>query len=452
MDIAQLERAMLGDLWTSPDLWNHLAFLCDTCNGRFAGTENERRAGDYLLACLRKYGLVNVIAEPFEMRGWERGGACLTILDGERESELPCQGLPGTRGCDLEAEIVDARQGAAADFQGLSAAGKIVLTSSAGPSRGDKYREAIEAGATAFIFSSDQPGMLAPTGSIDQDLPGIGLAYEHAARLKRLLAAGPVRARLSIQARVQPVTARNIIAEIPGTDPGEGWILAGGHYDGHDIAQGAQDNAAGTAILLEAARLLTPLRPHLKAGIRFVFFSGEELGLFGSYTYARVHAGELGQLRLVFNTDVVGMAMPLVLQTQGSPELARYLRSLPLQELDATVNDGPNSLIMNSDHFPFSLAGVAGVWALTSVPPTGHGWVHTSADTLDKLELRTLRQTASTAARLLLRMASEPAGLPRGCKTPEEVKKMVVEAGFEKALRFKGKWPFMGESYGGISA
>jgi hypothetical protein len=444
MDLTQLERQMLGDLWVSPDLWDNLVYLCDACHGRFAGTEDERRAGDFLLACLPKYGLVNTAAEPFELRGWQRGEAKLAVLTGEGELDLPCQALPGSQGCSLETEIIDAKQGTEADYEalGLAAAGKIVLTSSEGPSRLDKYRGAIEAGAAAFIFTNGQPGLLAPTGSIEKDLPAIGLAHEPAARLQRLLARGPVRARLFIDSRVQPATARNIVAEIPGTDPEAGWILAGGHYDGHDIAQGAQDNAAGVVVLLETARLLAPLRAHLQAGIRFVFFSGEELGLYGSYGYAREHADQLAEIRLVFNVDVVGMGMPLVLQTQASPDLADYLRSLPLQELDAIVKDGPGTFIMNSDHFPFSLAGVSGVWAVTSPAAPGPGWIHTAADTLDKVNLRLLRQTAGTTARLLLRMAADPACLPGGLKPPEQVQKLVTEAGFEKALRFKGKWPF----------
>ena len=214
--------------------------------------------------------------------------------------------------------------------------------------------------------------MLAPTGSISRDLPGIGVAFESAARIRRACAGGPLRARLAIDARVQTVTARNIVAEIPGTHPEEGWILAGGHYDGHDISQAAQDNGAGTAILMEAARLLSPLREHLKVGIRFISFSGEELGLYGSYAYARDHASQLDPVRVMFNVDVVGIALPLVLQTQGSPELAGYFRSLPLAELDAEVNDGQRSFIPNSDHFPFSLAGISTVMAVTSHPRAPH--------------------------------------------------------------------------------
>jgi aminopeptidase YwaD len=444
MDIARLEREMLGDLWVSTDLWENLSYLCDACNGRFAGTEDEHRAGDFIMSRLRSYGLANVAAEPFEMRGWDRGPALLTLLNGERPIELPCIGLPGTQGCELETEIIDVGPGTVADFQRLGSAvsGKIVLTSSDGPGRGEKYRAAHEAGAAAFIFTHGAPGMLIPTGSIGKDLPAIGLSFEHAARIRRILAVGPVSARLSITAQVHTVTARNIVAEIPGTDSEAGWILAGGHYDGHDIAQGAHDNAAAIAVLMEAARLLSPLQGQLKMGIRFVMFSGEELGLFGSYAYARDHASQLDPIRLVFNVDVVAMAMPLVLQTQASPELASFFRSLPLQDLDATVRDGPGSFIMNSDHFPFSLAGLLGVWALTSHPASNVGWGHTTADTLDKVEPRLLRQTAASVVRVLLRMCAEPDSLPRLRRTPEEMQKVLIDAGFEKALRADGRWPF----------
>ena len=268
MDALQREGEMLGNLMVSPDLWNNLVYLCDSCNGRFAGTEDERRAGDFIMARFREYGLQNIHAEPFEMRGWERGETSFVLLDGSREIKLPCLALPGTQGCDLEAEIIDVGQGTAEDYQRLGAAvsGKIVLTSSDGPGRGEKYRGAISAGAVAFIFSSNQPGMLALTGSISKDLPAVGMGFEQAARIRRQLKTGPARAHLSIDAQVLTVTARNIVAEIPGTDPDEGWILACGHYDGHDIAQGAQDNAAGTAVLMEAARLLSPLRESVKGG------------------------------------------------------------------------------------------------------------------------------------------------------------------------------------------
>ncbi len=69
MDIAQLDHELLGELWSSPDLIETLGYLCDECESRFAGTADERRAGDYMLDRFRAHDLENVAAEPFTRRG-----------------------------------------------------------------------------------------------------------------------------------------------------------------------------------------------------------------------------------------------------------------------------------------------------------------------------------------------------------------------------------------------
>ncbi|MGE5222951.1 MAG: hypothetical protein ACM3PY_10955, partial [Omnitrophica WOR_2 bacterium] len=207
-DFTQMERAILGELWVSNALWQNLAYLCDACNGRFSGSEDERRAGDYLLERFRAYGLEHVHAEPFEMPGWERGEAHLILLADGKELELPCLALPGSPGCRLESEIVDIKQGDPEEYQKLEggAAGKIAFNSVDGIARSDMYQAAIDAGAAAFILHGGQPGMLPPTGSIGKELPAISLAHEGSTRLQRLLSAGPVRARLALTCKQIPVT------------------------------------------------------------------------------------------------------------------------------------------------------------------------------------------------------------------------------------------------------
>ncbi len=71
MNIRQLEQTILGDLWTSTCLWDTLTALCDDGHGRFAGADDERRAGDFMLRRFTEWGLDNVHAEPFDMPGWQ---------------------------------------------------------------------------------------------------------------------------------------------------------------------------------------------------------------------------------------------------------------------------------------------------------------------------------------------------------------------------------------------
>ncbi|MBN1937494.1 MAG: M28 family peptidase [Anaerolineae bacterium] len=418
MNLSQLEQTILGDVWTSTWLWDTLTALCDDGHGRFAGTDDERRAGEFMLRRFAEWGLHNVRAEPFDMPGWIRGPAQLTLLDGTTGPELPCMTLAGSPDGEVEAEIIDLGPGTPEAFGRLGASirGKIVLTGAAGPHRLERYARACEYGAVGFIFANNRPGQLIPAGSINFNdgpapLPGIGIALEGAALLQRQLERGPVRARLRAKGENETVQARNIVADLPGTDRDAGWIVVCGHYDGHDIAQGAQDNATGTALVLETARLLRPLCDWLKASFRFILFSGEEMGLYGSKHYVQAHTDELSGIRLVFNADIVGLAAPLVLMVQNSQPLADSLNALPRNALDIQVS-GPQ-LVHYSDHYPFVQAGdVPALMAVTSSPGEGRGWAHTQADTLDKLELRPLREAVAAAARVLLRLAVEPEHLP----------------------------------------
>ena len=105
---------------TSSSLQASLRYLCDECGGRFAGTDDERRAGDFALERFREFGLQNVRAEPFEMNGWQRGQARLTLLDGAGERELPCMALAGSPPGRVEAALVDIGPGTPADFEGIA--------------------------------------------------------------------------------------------------------------------------------------------------------------------------------------------------------------------------------------------------------------------------------------------------------------------------------------------
>ncbi len=447
MELIELERRLLGDVGTSPALWESVRYLCDVCNGRFAGTDDERRAGDFLLERFREIGAENVTAESFEMNGWQRGDARLVLSSLATARDLPCLALPGSPVGQVEAEVIDVGPGTAADFERLGdgVARKVVLADSSGPHRLEKYARSQMNGAAAFIFASTRPGTLAPTGSLSfgkkPPLPGIGVSLETAAFLRRQMDGGPARVQVTVEAKSQTVSARNILAELPGSDPDAGWIVVCGHYDGHDIAQGAQDNATGTALVLETARLLAPMRSHFKAGLRFILFSGEEFGLFGSYAYVRDHPDVLDHIRAVFNADIVGLAAPLILTAQNHPELTAYLRQLPLKDLRAKAED--TRLLAHSDHFPFVLAGVPSIAVMTSFPRSGSGgWIHTTADTLDKLDLRELCEAAGTAARILLRMAMNPDGLPKQRHTEETVRQALIDAGIEESLRVQGEWPF----------
>jgi carboxypeptidase Q len=446
-DLSVLDRTILGEVWTSSSLWNNLVYLCDVCGGRLSTSDDERRAAKYLIQRFEEIGLDHVHSEPFEMPHWVRGATHLTMHDANGSHELYSKAAILSPSGNVEREVIDAGRGTEAEFTrlGEKIANHIVLTSSDGANRLEKYIHAQAAGAAAILYGSDQPGMVIPAASLGLRselplIPAVSLAHESTAYLQRQLQAGSVTARLVVESIRQTGIAINISADLWGSQPEQGWIIACAHYDGHDISQAAQDNASGTAVILEAARLLAPLRSYLKVGIRFILFSGEEEGIWGSPAYVAAHMADLDQIRAVFNADIVGCAAPLLLKTQNSPDLAAFLKNQPLADLGAALDE--NDFICNSDHFSFTAHGISSLWAVTSPAPQGKYWVHSDADTLDKLDLNSLRQAAATTARILLRLSVESENLPRERQSPEALKQSILSKGWETLLKLQCRCPF----------
>ncbi|MCL5997055.1 MAG: M20/M25/M40 family metallo-hydrolase [Chloroflexi bacterium] len=439
------ELAMLGEIWSSPTLWPTMRVLCDDCNGRFVASDDERRAAAFICDTLASYGLSNAHTEAFDVHGWTRGETSL-IANGH---PLTCIGLPGTPPCDLEAPIVHMGNGEPADFTrvGEAARGKIALVRGQGSHRLEKYARAYLAGCIGFIFSNTEMGCLPPTGSIEfggkpAPLPGIGIAYETFLRIERMLEGGDVTARLRVKSELFPATGLNVIADIPGTQPELGTLMACAHYDGHDIAQGAIDNASGTAAVMEAARALMKVRDQLKLSVRFALWSGEEVGMIGSGAYAKAHRDELVQIKLVFNCDIVGNPGTFWIGLNGydTDRVAEFMRTLAGKEHDVQVKG--DVVIPYSDHFSFYMKGVPALMAATGSPKYPNLGPHTYGDTLDKVDLRALRSSAAFTARVLMHLAHDPAPLPARLATVEEVQESLRKAGYEELMKAQGRWDF----------
>src|SRR5262249_56163109 len=115
---------------------------------------------------------------------------------------------------------------------------------------------------------------------------------------------GEVKMRVDVQNALvgSPGRERNVVADLPGDDTRE-MVLLTAHFDDWDPAQGANDNGAGVAVVLEAARIFKRLGIRPKHTIRFVFFSGEEQLSNGSRAYIDRHKAEVDSNRPVINID-----------------------------------------------------------------------------------------------------------------------------------------------------
>ena len=121
-------------------------------------------------------------------------------------------------------------------------------------------------------------------GTVAAVLPAAQIGHEDAQMLRGLLARGPVRISLELTNRLTPAAASvdNVIAEIPGRERPDEWVVVGAHLDSWDFGSGAQDNATGVAMVLEAARAIAALPQPPRRSVRFALWGGEEQGQLGS--------------------------------------------------------------------------------------------------------------------------------------------------------------------------
>jgi Zn-dependent M28 family amino/carboxypeptidase len=425
ISLIDIDRLMVGDIYTSDEVLDNLIVLCDGLGSRSAGSAEEKKAADFIAEKLLAYGLPLVEKEAVTYTGWRRGNAKLEILYPVQKT-IPCITLPHSPPADLTADIVDLGEGAPVDFETHAAElpGKFAVANSVTypvgskrwVHRHEKYDRSMLAGAAGFIFVNHYPGYGPATGSIGPDdphcgeapIPGISISLEYGAYLKRLLKGyGRVQLHLTSSDEYFPATSWNIIGELPGELEDAKVVMLGCHYDGHDIAQGASDPASGVTALMEAARVLAAYAPSLPHTIRFAFWSAEEIGLIGSTQYVLKHASELDEIRFYLNMDGAGAVSPKDIVINEWPELVSPFTKFR-DEMVLAFEIG-QSLNAHSDHYPFMLAGVP-TGGINSLKPHtgGRGYGHTMFDTVDKVERKGMREAAALAARLALRMASEP--------------------------------------------
>lgn len=217
---------------------------------------------------------------------------------------------------------------------------------------------------------------------------------------------------------------RNILAVLPGSDPElkDEFVLVGAHYD-HvglgtkttsrgplgQIHNGADDNASGTAAVLEMAEALSSIQPTvLRRSIVIAFWDAEELGLLGSKHWMTAPTIPVPAIRLVINIDMVGRLKDRRLIVFGS-RTGTGLRGFASQH-NAPM-PGPFKLVFNwdlipnSDHHPFCKRGIPVLMLHTGL----HDDYHRPSDDVDRLDIAGLRDIT----RLLFRLTRDAASRPQ---------------------------------------
>jgi hypothetical protein len=394
--------------------YTRLAQLCDDAGHRLAGSKGLERAVDITAAWMRADGM-EVRTEPVLVRTWVRGPASLQIL-APRVRALPLLALGGSVGGNLEAPVVVIRN---FDELGPQVAGKIVLYNHPmlqerkaiegyGPAVAYRGRGAIAAakhGAVAVLVRSvTARSLYTPhTGAMHYEegvpkIPAAAITIEDAEQIARDVGRGiEVRARLSLAAEEQPPSpSHNVIGELRGSTKPEEIVLLGAHLDSWDVGQGAHDDGAGVAEVVEALRLIrahgTPART-----VRVVLFTNEENGLDGGKSYAASHGSE---------THVAAIESDL----GGGYPTGWEVTATEAQRAWFTVVSAPIGLPITGEGGGADISPLEGVLQIGLLPEHSRYFDvhHTEADTFDKIDKLQLQRSAGTLAALAWELAEAP--------------------------------------------
>ncbi len=296
-----------------------IRFLAGEIGSRPAGSEASRRAAEYLVGRLRALGY-RAETQPFTFRDYVDRGSELRVVGGRLLTANTLRDSPAgsVRGPLAPAGLGRPEEVAAADLRG-----KIALVQRGAITFREKVRNAAAAGAVGVIIYNNQPGNFRGTLGEPGPVPAVSVSQEDGTALAEQLRNGRLEVELVVGAEVREVADQNVVAVRPGTSGRV--VIIGGHYDSVPDGPGANDNASGTAISLELARLLAAAGyPH---EVRVILFGAEENGLIGSAEYVRSLDGETRRrIIAMLNLDMVGVGERLRLG--GSPELVNLAMEL----------------------------------------------------------------------------------------------------------------------------
>lgn len=436
--------------------------------GRLAVAPGAHKAADYIAAQFKKIGLQpkgnKGYFQEFEytlgaMSGKNNRLALLSSGKNWNANARHIRPLGLTTNDTVEAEAVFAGYGIIDpdknydDYAGIDVQGKIVLAlrgspgflgNPAGYGVNRKARTAAEKGAVGFILINSPTHLyLTPmqttqaAGSVhlvamnvtsevgNRLLQPAGLdvnkVIEQIDRTQKSISqpiAG-VTIRMSAEKLPNKGMAKNVLGYLPGNDPllKEEVIVIGAHYDhlGYGetgslatdpdgIHYGADDNASGTAGLIELARVLAAERKNLKRSVLFIAFTAEEQGLIGSARFTRDPTVPLEKMVAMINMDMIGRLKNNRLTIGGigtSPEW---------RELIERVNNGSFQIMEDrsgmgaSDHTSFYLKNIPVLFFFTGI----HEDYHRPTDTWDKINYEGQAQILRMAQGLIKALDERP--------------------------------------------
>ena len=222
---------------------------------------------------------------------------------------------------------------------------------------------------------------------------------------------------LQVEFETKRINAHNIVAKVEGSDPvlKDEVVIVGAHYDheGKDnhgeVYGGANDNASGSAAVLEIARAFRELDTKPKRTILFILFTAEEKGLLGSRYYVDNPLFPLEKTIAMIDLDMISRNSVDQLSVVGKyqyPQLCKIVEDINKSTANFELNYNVDELIKNSDHFPFMRKKIPSLFFNSG----DHDDLHTPRDTVNLIDIEKTEKAAQLVFLSLWKIADLPAG------------------------------------------
>jgi len=248
-----------------------------------------------------------------------------------------------------------------------------------------------------------------------EPLPQLVVSAEQYGQLYRNVQRGEevtIEANVRNRFHTDDLNGYNLLADIPGSDLSDEYVMIGGHLDSWYMGTGAVDNAAGCLVMLEALRILKAIGVEPRRTIRIGLWTGEEQGFLGSRGWLDLHEDLHDQISGYLNFDN-GTGKIRGIYTQQNEQVIPIFEQIlwPFRDLDVVSVWNRNT--GGTDHIPFDGAGIPGFQFIQDPIEYSQRHHHTYLDTYDHMLIEDLVHSAIVVASTAYHLAMRDEMLPR---------------------------------------
>jgi len=453
------EEQVIQNLMAPTPILDDLHELCDIIGGRVTGTEPNERSVQWAVKKFEEIG-VDVWTESFEMpRKWAEKTAKATVTGGSNWSpRIACRAFStGTPAGGLSANLVYVGKGTNMEFEAVGEQVKDQFVLVETPVMENltllflEYINAVEIesnakeyGALGVVYMSSREKKLLyrhlTSYGIKNDMPMIVMARDDATRCKRLLQNNnELNLNIELDVIDEPAyTAKNVVAEIKGSEKPDEVIIMGAHLDSWGLGTGANDNGCNVTMAMDLARQFKKLNIQPKRTIRFILWNGEEQGMFGSMAYAQKH--NMNDVKLTLTVDI-GSGNIDGFFTNSRPKLQVQLNEFlaPLDSLGPFEHT--DAVIVGTDNYDFFAQGVPNLVGKHDVYNYCADY-HSESDTYDKVNKQNLKRNAAKIGLLTWQFANLEGKWPykrhKRKKIEKAIEKYELQSGMEALNLWEG--------------